>query len=181
MGERATVSAGLAIVHYKEDLRFALGEARKAEKAAKNAGRDALQISACRRSGEHATALCPWNFVDKVERWVQVFSQRASDRWTYHLRAELETLQALPVEAMQAELRRQIGRSEDSTRRLFGDEDPKAAGERIVAAFDAYRLAMRPAGQDDQPAERRFTDSQAFSQFVSLCQSASFLARGRDE
>ncbi len=181
MGERATVSAGLAIVHYKEDLRFALAEARTAEKDAKNAGRDALQISACRRSGERAMALCPWEFVDELERWVQAFSQRASDRWAYHLRAEMETLQALPVAAMQAELSRQIGRSEDLTRRLLGDGDPEKAEQRIVAAFDAYRLATRPAAHDGQSAERRFTDSQAFSQFVSLCQSASFLARGRDE
>lgn len=181
MGDRATVSAGLAIVHHKEDLRFALGEARTAEKAAKNAGRDALQITACRRSGEHATALCPWDFVDEVERWVQIFSQRASDRWAYHLRAELDTLQSLEVGAMQAELRRQIGRSEESTRRLFGDGDPKAAGQRLVAAFDAYRTATRPASNDGQPAPRRLTDGQAFAQFVSLCQSASFLARGRDE
>ncbi|MCR4413895.1 MAG: type III-B CRISPR-associated protein Cas10/Cmr2, partial [Thermoguttaceae bacterium] len=57
MGSRATVSAGLAIVHYKADLRFALRQARDAEKAAKKAGRDALQIAVCRRSGEHATAL----------------------------------------------------------------------------------------------------------------------------
>ena len=39
-GCRATVSAGLAVVHYKEDLRFALQAARDAEKAAKSAGRD---------------------------------------------------------------------------------------------------------------------------------------------
>lgn len=181
MGERATVSAGLAIVHYKEDLRFALEQARKAERAAKTAGRDALQITACRRSGEHATALCPWAFVDEVERWVGAFAQQASDRWAYHLRAEMETLQALPMAAMQAELSRQIGRSEDATRRLFGAGDAQAAGPRMVAALEAYRQAMRPAADDRQPAERRFTDSQAFSQFITLCQSASFLARGRDE
>ena len=38
MGPRATLSAGLAVVHYKEDLRFALDEARKAEKRAKKRG-----------------------------------------------------------------------------------------------------------------------------------------------
>lgn len=178
MGERATVSAGLAVVHYKEDLRFALDTARRAETAAKNAGRDILQLGVCRRSGEQASALCPWDFVDEVERWVQIFAQQASDRWAYHLRGEVETLRALEVGAMQAEIKRQIGRAEESTRRLF---DPHSAGDRLVAAFDAYRSATRPSG-DARPGRSRFTDDgDAFSQFITLCQSASFLARGRDE
>src|SRR5207249_2516274 len=43
MGPKATLSAGLAIVHSKEDLRFALEQVRRAERQAKDAGRDALQ------------------------------------------------------------------------------------------------------------------------------------------
>lgn len=184
MGRRATVSAGLAVVHYKEDLRFALETARKAEKAAKNAGRDALQITVCRRSGEHATALCPWEFAGEVDRWVQIFTRDASDRWAYHLREEAETLSALDVGAMQAEIQRQIGRAEQLTKRLFGEgqENKDAAGRRLVAAFDEYRSATKPPPADDQPPQRRFaTDGEAFSQFITLCQTASFLARGRDE
>ena len=109
MGSRATLSAGIAVVHYQEDLRFALEQARAAEKAAKNSGRDALELRVLRRSGEHAAALCPWDFVPTVEALVQAFLQKdgksgiptekesgASDRWAYHLRAELETLRALP-------------------------------------------------------------------------------------
>jgi CRISPR-associated protein Cmr2 len=180
MGEKGTVSGGLAIVHYKEDLRFALDAARKAEKAAKNAGRDALQIAACRRSGEHATALCPWEFVDRLDAWVQSFAQDASDRWAYHLRSETEILQGLGPEAMRAEIQRQINRSEEATRTLFGEGDPEMAGRRLTGAFDEYRLASRPPEDDGSPGQRRFSDREAFSQFVTLCQTASFLARGRD-
>lgn len=181
MGEKASVSGGLAIVHYKEDLRFALEAARKAEKAAKNAGRDALQIAACRRSGEHATALCPWKFVDRLDGWVQSFAQDdASDRWAYHLRGEAETLQGLGPAAMRAEIQRQINRSEELTRKLFGEGDPEMAGQRLADAFDEYRRATRPPQDDGSPGQRRFSDREAFSQFVTLCQTASFLARGRD-
>lgn len=182
MGSRATVSAGLAIVHHKADLRFALQQARVAEKAAKNAGRDALQIAVCRRSGEHQTALCPWDFVKEVEHWRQCFVNKASDRWAYHLRAECETLEKLELPAIQAEMRRLIGRAEESTRRLFGLGDARAAGDQVVRAFEAYRTARCQATEHGKPGEPRFRDdAQALRQFTILCQAASFLARGRDE
>lgn len=180
MGGRATVSAGVAVVHYKEDLRFALAQARRAEKAAKDAGRDALEIIVCRRSGEHASALCPWTFAPAVESWVKAFlpeengSQGASDRWLYHLRQELETLKALPIEAMRAELRRQLGRADEATRK-------RLPVDRLASDFDVYRTA-KTIDDDGQPGELRFqNEADALPQFLTLCQSASFLARGRDE
>jgi len=185
MGNRATLSAGLAIVHYKEDLRFALGAARNAEKAAKGANRDALQILACRRSGEHATALCPWDLAGSISDWVERFSQDASDRWAYHLRADLPTLRGLPVEAIRAEIRRQIGRSEEETKRKFPPED-------MTGVFERYRqelLTERRRPRDGkflqafptrEEQDRELT-GRALEGFITLCQSASFLARGRDE
>jgi CRISPR-associated protein Cmr2 len=163
MGTKATASAGLALVHYKEDLRFALNAARRAEKTAKTAGRDILQIFACRRSGEHAAAFCPWDYVGKVQGWVEAFLAGATDRWTYHLREELPTLTALDHEAVLAEIRRQLGRTEQATQ----DKLPPDA---MAAAFDTYRKAMQ---------ERHFAAA-ALEDFVSLCQTASFLARGRE-
>lgn len=185
MGRKATLSAGLAVVHYKEDLRFALEQARLAEKAAKSAGRNALQIAVCRRSGERATALCPWDFAETIDRWVNAFLPQsgapgASDRWAYHLRAELDTLRGLPVEAMRAEIKRQLGRAEEPTRRRLSlEKDPQKAAEKaaeeLAATFDIYREAKTPAGP------RFKSDGEALTQFIALCQSASFLARGRDE
>ncbi len=181
MGQRATVSAGLAVVHYKEDLRFALEAARRAEKSAKNSGRNALQIQVCRRSGEHATGLCPWSFVPEVEAWVDAFCQGASDRWAYHLRAEAETLKGLDVAAMQAEIKRQVDRAEQRTRQLFGGDAPKSAGARMAAAFEDYCCKAVGPATVEQPAGRRLTVGEAFVQFITLCQTASFLARGRDQ
>jgi CRISPR-associated protein Cmr2 len=161
-GSSATVSAGLVVCHYKEDLRFALATARKAEKDAKNGGRNALQIAVCRRSGEHSSAFCPWSFLDRVIALVDAFRKGASDRWAYRLKAELETLQGLEPAAMGAELRRQVNRSEDTTKHLLGG----AANleNALVNYFKAVQHKCKPP--------------EALDQFVTLCQSASFLARG---
>ncbi|HID22355.1 MAG TPA: type III-B CRISPR-associated protein Cas10/Cmr2, partial [Planctomycetaceae bacterium] len=177
MGRRATVSAGLAVVHHKEDLRFALEQARRAEKQAKEAGRAALVIRACRRSGEHTSVLCPWEFVGQVQAWSEVFGNRnASDRWAYHLRAELETLQSLPPEAMEAEIRRQVERAEPATKdALRSSSDAAPAGDQLAGAFRRYRQLVAPDGSP------RFPDAgQALRDFIGLCQTASFLARGKD-
>ena len=160
MGSKATASAGLAVVHYKEDLRFALDAARDAEKAAKGAGRNMLQVVACRRSGEHAAALCPWDFLDTVQGWVEAFSAGASDRWAYQIREELPTLSGLDQEAVMAEIRRQIGRTEKTTQNRLPPDT-------LASAFEAYRSAMPTAN--------------VLEGFVTLCQTASFLARGREQ
>lgn len=172
-GASATVSAGLAVVHYKEDLRFALNQARKAEKAAKHAGRDALQIMVCRRSGEHSSALCPWEYVETVSKWVEAFQNNASDRWAYHLAAELPTLRGLDRGAMQAEIRRQVNRAEKPTREQLGEKE-RTAGDVIASQFDGYYQAV-------VNERRKFDAARALSQFVILCQAASFLARGREQ
>ena len=194
MGNKATASAGLAIVHYKEDLRLALQTARAAEKAAKKTGRDALEITACRRSGERSSALCPWDFTPHVERWLQAFrpgpgnEPGASDRWAYHLSAELPTLRGLPVDAMRAEIRRQVGRSESTTQRRLAPDPKVAAGDVLVSQFDDYHRRMQErkrrlqeAGLSEEAEKRRLEDAGVLEQFVTLCKTASFLARGRDE
>lgn len=178
-GNSATVSAGIAVVHYKEDLRFALDQARKAEKVAKNAGRDALSLTVCRRSGEHSSAFCPWDFVGTMMQWVEAFRKKASDRWAYHLAGELPTLSLLDNEAMRAEIRRQVNRSETPTREALGETKERKAGEVIAARFEAYWKEVEKRGKEDE--KQNFDCARALSQFVTLCQSASFLARGREQ
>lgn len=172
MGTKATLSAGLALVHYKSDLRRSLDEARTAEKAAKGSGRDALVVRACRRSGEHTQVLCPWSFVPRMQAFEAGFLSGASDRFAYHLAAERQTLQALEPQAQVAEIKRQIGRSEAPTRKaLTGAENQKDAGELLAADFLRYAALLqgRPDG-----------GSGAFVGFIDLLQTASFMARGRD-
>lgn len=160
MGPTATVSAGLAVVHYKEDLRLALQEARKAEKQAKDKGRNRLVIQAMRRSGEHAPSTLPWHLVEAVDELVRQFADGASDRWAYRLRALAPTLGAIPdPAAWRSELKRQIARNEEQERQAVG------------------QLATVPSLFDRWQAK----DHGGFEDFVILCQTASFLARGEDD
>jgi CRISPR-associated protein Cmr2 len=173
MGSRATISGGMVVVHAKDDLRLALQDARAAEEETKLAGKDALCIRVRRRSGEHTSALCPWPFVPTVADWVRRFQDGASDRWAYHLYAQRPTLGQLPVPAMQAEIRRQISRSDEPTPTLI-------APERLAGAFDELHAAE--VAQPDGARRRRFrTDREALDAFLTLCHTASFLARGRDQ
>jgi CRISPR-associated protein Cmr2 len=168
MGGQATVSAGLAVVHYKEDLRFALDQARAAEKCSKEAGRNALTLTVCRRSGEHTTATLPWALAAPLDGLVDQFAGEVSDRWAYHLRAELPTLQGVPWPAVAAETRRLLQRLEGA--------DPTRLGQHREAALgflESYRREMTGG--------RGRTEKEALEGFVTLCQAASFLARGRDE
>ncbi len=179
LGKDATLSGGIAVVHYKEDLRFALGQVRAAEKAAKRISRatlppgqlpkkDALALTICKRSGEHSTVVMGWPEAEKLQPLIAAFVAKASDRWAYKLRAELETLKGLPLEAGKAEALRLVGRGE------FGSKEKKVAFEKVIGdLFEAYQKQM-------QHEARNWTDSEILTGFVALCQSASFLARGKE-
>ncbi len=186
MGSCASMSAGVAIVHFREDLRLAIEAARDAETRAKGAGRDLLDLITMRRSGETARVVCPWLFVPWLDGLRQRFATGASDRWTYQLRSELPALASdrLPREAMQAEIRRLIDRSgtesagvatpetealesaEGSSKRGIGSRP--SAGAKVAGAFKTW-------------CELRHGTVDPLRDFVTLCQSASFMARGRDD
>ena len=184
MGSRATLSGGLVIVHAKDDLRLALQDARRAERQAKEAGKDALVITVRRRSGEHTSALCPWDFAGTVENWRQRFAEGASDRWAYRLYAERPAMERLPSEAVKAEMRRQLGRAEAPTPGMI---DPQA----LTSGFGSYvdcllsekrrpkdrEFIQRFPTREEQDAELR---RRALHAFLTLCHTASFMARGRD-
>jgi len=180
LGSMATASAGLAVVQYKEDLRIALEMARKAEKAAKNAGRNALQISVARRSGSHDSALCPWDWIDTLEGYRAAFVEQASDRWTYHLRGEMPTLLGLPWEAIRKEVERQLQRAEPETQAHFVPKD-------VADKLNDYRKTLWKRKRENQSRDVNDKDSnidscnaRAFEDFLKLCQTASFFARGRE-
>lgn len=175
MGERATVSAGLAVAHHRENLRAVLETARTALDAAKKAGRDTLQLAILRRSGERSTTICPWTFVATLNTWADAFAAGASDRWAYQLRRLAPALlgQDMPSAALASQIRRQLGRADEPTRRLMGNGDAEAAGNMLAGAFGLYDGERRRRAPDA-------TAAQFFEDFVILCQAASFLARGRE-
>lgn len=156
LGSRATCSAGLVIAHAKEDLRAVLGEARAAERRAKNAGKDRLGITAMRRSGEHAAAVCTWDYAATLEGQMDSFGRGMSDRWAYLLRRQAPILKNLPAGAFEAELKRLVERSEKRDTRFIED----------LARFLALEQGRsRPEAVED---------------FVTLAQTASFMVRGKD-
>ncbi|CAK0779657.1 CRISPR-associated protein Cmr2 [Azospirillaceae bacterium] len=159
MGEKASLSAGVAVVHYKEDLRQALDAARAAEKIAKSGGRDQVGLTVRRRSGEHALQRLSWSLAERFAALQQRFQDGMTDRWAYRLRSEASTLDGVQRELIRAELRRLLRRCSDGK---VMDKDV----ETISGLFDDYTAWLK-------------TDASAAS-FAVLCQSASFLARGRD-
>lgn len=178
MGPKATLSGGLAIVHYKSDLRLALEEARLSEKSAKRKGKNAIEIKAARRSGQHTRFLCPWGYAGRFNQFVTVFLGGASDRFAYHLAEEAATLCALPFAAQCAAIRRQVQRSEKETQSIImqkveGGADKATAGNVVADAFEEYLHLLSDHKLD--PGET------PLGLFVTLLQTASFLARGRDQ
>jgi CRISPR-associated protein Cmr2 len=151
LGVRASASAGLVLAHEMENLRYVLGSARQAEKRSKDAGRDRLTLAVLRRSGEHAFATCRWAYVPTMADECDAFRRGSSDRWTYQLRQQLPVLEALPEGAFRAELRRLLARSE----------------KRDMSFLDHLDTFVKLHGP-------------AFRDFVTFCQSASFITRGRD-
>ena len=75
-----TASAGLAIVHHKTDLREALAAARRAEKAAKEAGRDRLGIAVVRRSSGETLTVTRWEHVPRLMKLAEEFRKGKTDR-----------------------------------------------------------------------------------------------------
>lgn len=197
MGPSATLSAGLAVVHYKEDLRLALNLAREAEKIAKQQGRNALALTAARRSGKRATVLALWEQLRWMQEWVSLFAPQPtsygsppplSNAWVYHLREVLPVMKTWTLSMMQTELKRQINRLED-TRRLSewftqNNVEGNNPGECMAAWFESYLNAHQQycdARENKSPADLQDFESRLLEQFILLCQSLAFLARGREE
>ena len=162
MGNKATLSAGIAYVHFKEDLRSALRAAREAEKSSKERGKNRLTMEFMRGSGEHTRCELSWGLAAWFQAATETFGQQVSSRWIYQLQREEPVLSKLPPKAVSAEIRRLINRSE------------------------AMDNGKTPA--DSMPIDRwwpHFTEhtddcGQRLKHFIDLCLGASFIARGFD-
>lgn len=171
MGSRATVSVGISYVHHMEDLRLALRSARDAEHRAKEDGKDAVNLHFMRRSGEQAGATLPWPLASWFTELTELFATGATDRWAYHLRAELPVLATgnLPCEAVAAEIRRLGNRIDDPNWSSYAKNS--RPGELIANWWREYRDALSP---------RNLGLERTLVSFVTLCQGAAFVARGRE-
>ncbi len=162
MGDKATLSAGIAFVHYKEDLRGALQAARDAEKESKDNGKNRITMNIMRRSGERPRCELTWDLTDWFQSVIETFCAGVSDRWLYQLRREEPVLASLPFEAVDAEINRLIHRSE-----AMGDSRAPAGAIPIDQWWSHYK---QHTGDIDHQLKR----------FIDLCLGASFLSRGSD-
>lgn len=180
-GEDApTASAGLAIVHHKADLREALAAARRAEKAAKEAGRDRLGIAVVRRSSGETMTVTRWEHVPRLMKLAEEFRKGKTDRWAYGVHAMLvrlagrdprpgangEGVGCAPdnlAELMRAELKRSLASSEKAPEGVLELWDELVAGE-----------------PKDKPGAETKADKAA-ADALALMLAMSFLARGREE
>ncbi|BCW95552.1 MAG: type III-B CRISPR-associated protein Cas10/Cmr2 [Fimbriimonadales bacterium] len=80
-----TLSAGIAIVHAKENLQVALEWARAAEKHAKET-RNALAVARYPRSGAMNRARTPWERFEEWGFWENAFRKGLADALPYELR-----------------------------------------------------------------------------------------------
>lgn len=161
MGNKATLSGGIAFVHFKEDLRGALSAARDAEKESKDNGKNRMTMKFMRRSGERPSCDLPWELAGWFQSAIETFHQGISDRWVYQLRREEPVLSGLP-EAVDAEITRLIERSEAM-------DDGRAPADAI------------PINQWWSHYKRHTVDgNHQLKHFIDLCLGASFLSRGFD-
>lgn len=110
---RGTLSAGLAVVHYREPLSISLENAREAEKAAKNGGRDALAVALHTRGGAPITVVRKWDDL----RWPELLDYYAQGDLTQGLAYELRVLaqewqDEMNAANLQAEAERILARKE---------------------------------------------------------------------
>ncbi len=122
MGPKATASAGLVIAHYLMPLSRALKEMRQTEKAAKDAGRNALAVRVIKRSGTVATATGKWpksevkaegveektplaqSFLGLLSRFAQaVRDGKISRRVAYHTYQHIERLPDRKLSGLETE------------------------------------------------------------------------------
>jgi len=116
---RGTLSAGIAVVHYREPLSISLQNAREAEKAAKNGGRNALAVALHTRGGVPTTVVRRWDNL----RWLELLQSFAQGDLTQGLAYELRELgrawqQEMNVAYLQAEAERILNRKERKSLRL---------------------------------------------------------------
>ena len=181
-----TSSAGIVVSHYKFPLLDAMEEAEKAEKMAKNSGRNCMALKIIRHSGIQTTSVIPWKCVDYMENFIRDFQNGVTDRWSYHAVAEWKLINP--------------GLSED------GKSDPETDGINVCKIMDSEVMRLiRRSDMDEQIMKNMITRWNKITRFLefeipqgkkknatnpkilaidnalNLIQSASFLARGREE
>lgn len=110
---RGSLSAGVAIVHYREPLSISLQAARDAEKAAKNGGRNALAVALHTRGGAPLTVVRNWDDLHWDDLQKAYGAKVVSRGLAYELRElAMEWQKDMRIDYLQAEAKRIVQRKE---------------------------------------------------------------------
>lgn len=147
---KATISAGIALVHHRHPLDSALRAAREAQYAAKQIeGKDALCVYALKRSGEPVRVRAKWEYdgigvVTMIERIRKEFGGPLSSRFAFEVHTEARSLaltrsaHTVPREALESELRRLLTRHLDPKKVAVSEgEKPGDAVQRVARELAA--------------------------------------------
>lgn len=145
-GKKMHMSAGIHVSHNKESMSLALENARRAEKASKDAGKDRFTISVDKRSGDFVSWTADsWDMALDFKFMVNVFKKDDVSTALYHnLRDELSVFagdqggitQDDKIEVPEEQLRNRM--EYILNRRFIGEnnkEDKKKAIKRIIDKF----------------------------------------------
>ena len=173
-----TVSAGIALAHHQAPLDAVLRAARDAGKTSKyQYGRDALCITALRRSGEEVRVGAKWNFgsVDTVAIFEQLGERFAKDvissKFGYDLHSEARALTDSP-EAYAAEVKRLLKRHRDSEKMSRSD------GDTLAQQLATLARPLEPAAPRAPAPDERQRGPGARGKWVLLTR---FIAQGGSE
>lgn len=113
----ATLSAGIALVHFLENLQNAVELARQAEREAKHS-RNAVAVALHPRSGEAITATTQWNHFAIWQEWIGAFRQGLARGFPYELYALGQEYEKTSIDAavLKAEAERVLKRKEGAER-----------------------------------------------------------------
>lgn len=188
-GRPPTLSTGLAVVHYKYDLRAALRAARDAEKRAKSEGRNAIGINVVKRSGGPVELTMSWEMLPQLQKLQSLFAAGVSDGWLPRLdehRPHLQNWYAgrTPCTCLIGQATRglQLNTAEKTQVASVLQCDSKEAEEK---ARKHFVWIWEHLWDNTDPAPGTPRDSIEFSErvldrFLSFGLTASFLDRGRD-
>lgn len=178
MGERATISAGIAILHQKSPLRFGIRLAREAiEYAKKNVGRNAFAIFLMKRSGQIERCGFHWdvNGMDVISEVLSIIESaekfKLSHRSLYKFRDE--DLMVLPKEHLEDlvnfVLRKSEAKGKDS-------EEFKKFAEKFKGFLITLWYSSIDSIGDESPSQR----FEKFRKPIDLLKIARFTKRGEE-
>jgi len=197
-GRQGSLSAGIAVAHYKSDLRAVLDDARTAIERAKHRGKDLCEVIRTMGSGECTTAALPWSFASNFSSLVAAFRKqdsqsKASDRWLRNLEQQWPTLRVFESETQEihpaiiSQVARSLSRADEATcKTMLNSFDigldayhstSLAASQLIIGLMKRYCRELLPR----LPQSSESPDIRAAGEFLALCRLAVHFGTDKGE